>query len=208
MIWIKTLSNRLKMEYKILYYTYIMFELIVAYDKKGLIGIDGDLPWNIRADLVRFRKLTMGHIVVMGRKTFETLPNGPLEGRINVVLTRDVDNFNLGDLHENVIFSNMNTIYPLLTELYEIGQKVFIIGGAEIYDLFFHECNVIHTTVVDCSTDFIDSGEKTYFPRLSEVVDKRVFRKCEESAVMFSEDLQYQYITYHRVDDKNECKLV
>ena len=176
-----------------------MFELIVAYDKNGLIGADGGLPWNIRDDLMRFRQLTMGHIVIMGRKTFESLPNGPLRGRINVVLTRENIEGLETDQEENVYMTNMLTLFDVLGSLQQKVQKMFIIGGREIYDLLFDICTTIHATVVD--GDFSGMAtSKTYFPRLLEI--GRFFQKTNESETMFSEhDIQYQYITYERCHD-------
>jgi len=177
-----------------------MFELIVAHDKNGLIGLDGKLPWNIRADLMRFRQQTMGNIVVMGRKTFESLPNGPLQGRINVVLTREDIVLSERDSEENVYFANMRTIFQLLARLVEIGQKMYVIGGGEIYDLLFDECHAIHATVVDGDFAGQEGASKTYFPRLAEMAV--VFEKTRESEIMFSENnVEYQYITYRRRDD-------
>jgi dihydrofolate reductase len=143
--------------------------------------------------------MTMGHIVVMGRKTFESLPNGPLRGRINVVLTREIMDDSEKDREENVYFANMRTLFQLLASLVEMGQKTFVIGGAEIYDLLFDECHAIHATVVD--GDFLGNPEakKTYFPRLAEITS--VFEKTRESEIMFSDNAEYQYITYDRHDD-------
>jgi dihydrofolate reductase len=173
-----------------------MFEIIVAYDKNGLIGVDGGLPWNIRADLARFRKMTMGHIVIMGRKTFDSLPNGPLRGRINVILTRENIETSEKDREENVYIANMSTLVEGLGSLQQEGQKIFIIGGREIYDLLFDICTTIHATVVD--GDFSGMAtSKTYFPRLAEI--DRFFQKTNECETMFSDgDIQYQYITYER----------
>lgn len=173
-----------------------MFELIVAYDKNGLIGVNGGLPWNIRHDLMRFRQLTMGHIVIMGRKTFESLPNGPLRGRINVVLTRENIEGSETDQEANVYMTNMVKLFDVLGSLKQQGQKLFVIGGREIYDLLFDICTTIHATVVD--GDFSGmSTSKTYFPRLAEI--ERVFQKTNESETMCSDDtIEYQYITYER----------
>ena len=70
------------------------YELIVAMSKNGVIGNNNKLPWYIPEDLVNFSELTKGHIIIMGRKTFESLPNGPLKNRLNVVLSRTIYNNN------------------------------------------------------------------------------------------------------------------
>jgi dihydrofolate reductase len=177
-----------------------MFEIIVAYDKNGLIGVDGTLPWNIRDDLIRFSQLTMGHIVIMGRKTFESLPNGPLKGRTNVNLTRENPNMIENNMQENVYITNILSFYTVLGSLQQKGQKLFIIGGGEIYDLLFDICTTIHATVVDGDFSGKKSATNTYFPRLTEI--DKVFQKTNESNMMVSDDnMQYQYITYERRDD-------
>ena len=67
---------------------YLMnFELIVAFNKNNVIGINNTIPWYVPEDFNQFSKTTKDHIVVMGRKTFESLPNGPLKNRINVAIT-------------------------------------------------------------------------------------------------------------------------
>ena len=65
--------------------------LVVAIADNGVIGKDGGLPWHISEDLKRFKSLTMGHTIVMGRKTWDSLPRKPLPGRVNVVVTRQKD---------------------------------------------------------------------------------------------------------------------
>ena len=65
--------------------------LVVAIADNGVIGKDGGIPWHISDDMKRFKALTMGHTIVMGRKTWDSLPRKPLPGRINVVVTRQKD---------------------------------------------------------------------------------------------------------------------
>ncbi|MDE6467400.1 MAG: dihydrofolate reductase, partial [Muribaculaceae bacterium] len=98
-----------------------MISLIVAIDRKGGIGRNGDLLFHISADLKRFKALTMGNTIVMGRRTFESLPKGALPGRQNVVITRS-DSFSAPGA--DVVHS--------VEEALEVARKdVFIIGGAE-----------------------------------------------------------------------------
>ncbi len=98
--------------------------LIVAMDRSGVIGRDGGLPWHLSADLKRFKQLTMGHHIIMGRKTFESLPR-LLPGRTSVIVTRQTDFQAAGaivthDLNEAIAASRGD-------------DEAFIIGGAEIY---------------------------------------------------------------------------
>lgn len=104
--------------------------LIVAVAKNGVIGKDNKLPWHLPEDLKHFKNITTGHVVVMGRKTYESLPNGALPFRKNIVLTRD-ENYLLDDAEV------MNAIEEVLAfqELHP-DEEIYIMGGAEIYKAF------------------------------------------------------------------------
>jgi dihydrofolate reductase len=107
--------------------------MILAITKNGIIGIDNKIPWYIKADLQRFRELTTNHIVIMGRKTFESLPNGPLKNRINIVITRDQTKHHK---YENVYFTPIDEIDELIEKIQEqettSKKQVFIIGFFQI----------------------------------------------------------------------------
>ncbi len=104
-----------------------MINIIVAIAKNNCIGQGGQLPWHIPEDLKRFKKLTMGKIVVMGRKTWESLPEKfrPLPGRKNIVVTRQT-NYQVPDGVE--VFSSVERALET-----HKNNEIFIIGGAEIY---------------------------------------------------------------------------
>ena len=114
--------------------------IIVAISDTGVIGRDNKLPWRLSSDLQRFKKLTMGHPVVMGRKTFESLRR-PLPGRHNVVLTRKPEY----PVPDGVL------VYPSLekarTHCEAINaEKIFIIGGTEIYQLALPKTDILELT--------------------------------------------------------------
>ncbi|HEY8396146.1 MAG TPA: dihydrofolate reductase [Bacilli bacterium] len=96
---------------------------IVACDKNGLIGNNGALPWRVPEDLKFFKEMTYGKTVVMGRKTWESLGSKPLPGRRNIVLSRSLD-------YTDNIARSVDDILKLHAD------EVWIIGGAEIYNLF------------------------------------------------------------------------
>ena len=81
------------------------FSMIVTCSKNGMIGKDNKLLWHLPNDLKRFKSLTTNKIVIMGRKTFESLPKGPLPGRLNIILCNDDKNF----LKEDVVINKPNT---------------------------------------------------------------------------------------------------
>ena len=115
--------------------------LIVARASNGVIGVDGGLPWRISADLRRFKQITMGAPMIMGRKTFDSLP-GLLEGRRHIVLTRDPAWEEEG---AEVAHSPEDAL--------KLANRphVCVIGGAEIYRLFMCSADRIELTEIDAS---------------------------------------------------------
>lgn len=118
----------------------MIISAIVAHDKNYLIGGENKLLWHIPADLKRFKKITTGHTVVMGRKTFESIGK-PLPNRLNIILTKDKDFKAEGCL----IF---NDVISLLNDINKEGE-IFIIGGGQIYKELFPLINRIYVTLVD-----------------------------------------------------------
>jgi len=119
-----------------------MISLILAMDNHGSIGNDGDLPWGrtMKADLARFKELTTGHTIIMGRKTFESLPD-VLPKRHHFVLTRDVS-WN----YEHPLVSPFYDADMLIKYAKEADKEIFVIGGAEIYNLFLPHADKIYAT--------------------------------------------------------------
>ena len=112
--------------------------LIVARASNGVIGRDGTLPWRISADLKRFKALTMGSAMIMGRRTFDSLP-GVLPGRRHIVLTRD----------RTWSAEGAEVAYDVEEALALAGEEsVSIIGGAEIFELFLPHADRIELTEV------------------------------------------------------------
>lgn len=106
-----------------------MLNMIVAMTKDGLIGKDNSLPWNYPEDLQHFKDETMGSIVVMGRKTWDSLPIKPLPGRINMVLTND-ENWRHPGAYR--------TTFAQVMKLKQKNLSIWVMGGVEIYKLFFN----------------------------------------------------------------------
>tara|TARA_B100000945_G_scaffold313720_1_gene310229 strand:+ start:2753 stop:3241 length:489 start_codon:yes stop_codon:yes gene_type:complete len=125
--------------------------LIWAQDKKGGIGLNGKLPWHISEDLKKFKELTIESTIVMGRKTWDSLPIKPLPKRNNIVLSKNnIPNVTCFDSIQNCTeYLENNNI-----------ENVYIIGGSEIYNKFFEKADELHITFVDINTPNID----TYFP--------------------------------------------
>ena len=130
-----------------------MINIVAAMDLKQTIGLDGGLPFRNPVDMKLFRKLTLNHPVVMGRKTFESLGK-PLVLRDNIVLTR-----NKRLKYDGAICMTLENFVKV--ELPRLqGQDIFIIGGAEVYSLFINIADKMYLTVIN--TYFIGD---TYFPQ-------------------------------------------
>ncbi|MEM7466268.1 MAG: dihydrofolate reductase [Pseudomonadota bacterium] len=103
--------------------------IIVATAANGVIGRDGDLPWHISADLKRFKRITMGHPIVMGRKTFESLPRGPLPGRRNIIVTRQQKYENRTLSKDCLVVDSMSAAITATVS----HDEMMVIGGAALY---------------------------------------------------------------------------
>jgi dihydrofolate reductase len=118
-----------------------MIEIVVAVSRNGVIGRDGGLPWHISSDLKRFKEITMGKPVIMGRKTWESLPRKPLPGRRNIVITRQQGFVAPGA----DVAADLADALALCADAPEIA----IIGGGEIYRQAWHQANRLYLTEID-----------------------------------------------------------
>lgn len=119
---------------------------IAAIAKNKVIGVDGDLPWNIPEDMKFFRTKTSGHIIVMGRKTFESFPK-PLKNRLHVVITRQQDYKAPEGVH---VYSSIEEALKFCeTQVDQWGEEVFIIGGGEIYKQTLDKADQLYLTLID-----------------------------------------------------------
>ena len=129
-------------------------KIIVAADKNWGIGVNNNLLVSIPADMKFFRETTTGNVVVMGRKTLESFPNGlPLKNRVNVVLTKDVNY----QVKGAIIVHSMDELKEELKE-YD-SDNVYVIGGATIYEQLIDYCDTAYVTKIDYSYE-----ADVYFP--------------------------------------------
>ena len=142
------------------------FAAVVAHDKNRLIGGDNKLLWHLPEDLKNFKKLTLNSVVVMGRKTFESIGK-PLPKRLNVVLTRDKD-FRPNNC---IVYDDIREVIRDFAEEYQ----VFIIGGGEIYKQFFPHIKRIYVSLVD--GEYVGD---TYFPEYNSDEWKCLFEEQKE----------------------------
>lgn len=118
--------------------------LVVATSANNAIGLNGELPWHLPADLRQFKQVTMGKPIVMGRRTWDSIGR-PLPGRLNIVITRQ----RAFQADGAVVVSSPAAALKAAGDVDEIA----IIGGAEIYELFLPKASRIYLTLVDCHVD-------------------------------------------------------
>ena len=159
-----------------------MLSIIVAKAKNNVIGKDNKLIWHLSEDLKRFKKLTTGHTIIMGRKTFESLGR-ILPNRKHVILCNDKQ-LNIDD--ENVeIIDDIN-----LLEKYEKSEEEnFVIGGATIYKLLMPKAKKMYITQID--KDF--EGD-VFFPEID--LKEWNIQNIEKGPKDNENDFEYKYITY------------
>lgn len=157
-------------------------KLIVVVDSAWAIGKDGDQLVYIPADLKRFQTLTMGHPVILGRKTLATFPEGrPLKGRRNLILSR------------NASFSpNGGEVYPSLEDLLKAApEDAFVIGGESVYRALLPRCDTAYITKINHAYP-----ADSFFPNLDE---DDAWRLAEEEAPLEHQGVSFQYLTYRRI---------
>ena len=159
--------------------------LIVNADKNWGIGKNNELLVHIPNDMKMFRQMTTGKVVVMGRKTLESFPNGlPLKNRTNIVLTGNKD-YNVKDA---II---VHTVEELLEEIKKYpSEEVYCIGGDSVYKQLLPYCDTAHVTKIDFAYE-----ADSYFPNLDEKEEWEITADSEEQTYF---DLEYQFLKYEK----------
>lgn len=150
-----------------------MINIIACLDKEGAIGHQNQLLFHIRKDMERFRLLTTGHTIIMGRKTYESLPHGALPHRQNIVISHDTPN-----LKDCIVCHSLKEALSLCEEDLSCVNKddIFIIGGASIYQQALPLADRMYLTIVDK----ISPNADTYFPKWDEEEWMICYKKQEE----------------------------
>jgi dihydrofolate reductase len=162
-----------------------MISIIAAVSDDWGIGKDNKLIWNISEDLKRFKKLTSGSTVIMGKKTWESLPRRPLPGRTNIVLT---------DVPDEIIDDSI-TAYSIEDALNKCkqGEEIFVIGGGSVYRNFMPIADRLYITHVHEK-----APADVYFPEIDlntwEIIEKEDFPESKTITI------PYTYIIYGRSD--------
>lgn len=155
--------------------------IIVATAKNGVIGVNNTLPWHLPEDLKRFRALTTGHHIVMGRKTYDSLGR-LLPNRTTVIVTRNAD-YKV----ESALIAN-----SLSDAIKKCGDddEIFLIGGAELYKDALKVANKLYMTQIDLSVE----GD-AFFPEL----DSANWQETSREAFTSAQGLGFTYVTYYKV---------
>lgn len=161
-----------------------MISVIVAIAQNGVIGCDNRLLWHISEDLRRFKAITSGHPVIMGRKTYESLGR-PLPNRTNVIVTRKEDYKANGCV---VVNSLKSACYDLFTP----EEEVFVIGGGEIYTQAMEFADRFYLTVVHK-----DYQGDTVFPAWDKEQWQEISREYHDRGEKF--ESPYEFIDYERI---------
>ena len=155
---------------------------IVAVDRNWAIGREGDQLVYLKEDLKRFRTLTAGHAIIVGRKTLATFPGGrPLKGRDNLILTRDPDLWVEG----GQVFHRVEDLLAAAPE------DAFVVGGSQVYEALLPWCDTVYVTHIDA--DF--PGCDAFFPNLDA---QGGWTAGEEGEPLEENGLTYHYVTYRR----------
>ncbi|MCP1967901.1 dihydrofolate reductase [Bradyrhizobium elkanii] len=162
--------------------------LVVAVAENGVIGKDNAIPWRLKSDLRRLKAITLGKPVVMGRKTFESLPR-PLPGRTNIVVTRDANYRARGAIVTNS-FENAHAI-ALGDALRRFATEIAIIGGAEIYAQWMGIADRLEITEVHARPD----GD-TWFDKIDAKAWEEVARVRNPAGP--DDSVDFSYVTYRR----------
>lgn len=161
-----------------------MLSIIVAKAKNNIIGKDNQLVWNLPADSKRFKELTEGHTIIMGRKTFESLGK-VLPNRKHIVFTQNPD-FKVNDENVEIVHSLLQ-----IQEYMECDEECFIIGGATIYNFLMPYVEKMYVTQIN--RDF--EGD-SFFPRIDEDKWKEVSR--EKGQQDEENNLDYDFVVYEK----------
>ena len=176
-----------------------MLSAIVCMDSFCGIGKDGDLLYKIPEDMQRFKELTMGHCVIMERKTWNSIGNKPLSGRTNIIISNTL-NFSMPETNKyNSEFETSVDIWKDITEekikfYAEQSEEYFVIGGQSIYKMFLPYCDKVYATIVDV----LLSAADTYFP----IEDFIGNFDCISNIQSHNDEVEYHFKEYININKR------
>ena len=161
-----------------------MLSILVAVAENGAIGKDNDLIWYLSDDLKRFKALTTGHTIIMGRKTFESLPKGALPNRTNVVLTKDKSKS-----YPNCLM--LHSVEEIIEKYAEDSEEHFIIGGGQLYADLLPFAKRIYLTRVHHSFE-----ADVFFPEIE--MEEWLVESEEKHSVSEKNEFPYSFVNLVR----------
>ncbi len=167
-------------------YIFMLISIIVGVGRNNEIGCNNDLLWKLPADMKHFKEITTGHSIVMGRKTFESLPKGALPNRVNIVLSRN----KAVSFNNCLVFSSIEEVVGSQRDT----EELFIIGGSEVYKQTISLADKLYLTRVDAEFDNAD----TFFPE----IDYSEWKEISREEHFSDENNPYNY-TFLELERKN-----
>lgn len=160
----------------------IEINIIVAMNKDRVIGVDNRLPWHLSEDLQHFRKLTLNNVVIMGRKTYESI-GMPLPNRENIIISRNTDY-----ISQLKVFSNLEDAILYAKSL---KRSIFIIGGGELYNYAMSIATKLFVTEIE-----LDVKDATvYFP----IINYLEWELIEKKSFISKDNIKYHFCEYKRL---------
>jgi dihydrofolate reductase/thymidylate synthase len=168
---------------------------IVAFCKNRGIGKNNVIPWNLKDDILFFKTITTNNMVVMGRKTYESIPDKhkPLSNRLNIVLTRNPEKYK--SEHSNLVYTDSFNVFSVLNQYSLKYCNVFIAGGTEIFNLFYNKINTLYVTNIEKEYD-VD----THFPQITNDFTLLKYSKNHWSD---EENCFFRFMKYERNRESN-----
>lgn len=160
-----------------------MITVIAAIGKNGELGKENDLIWHLPNDLKRFKKITSGHHVIMGRKTFESLGK-PLPKRTTIIITRNKDYYVEGCITVNSLEEALKAAEP--------DPNPYVLGGAEIYNQAIKIADTLDLTLVESNFE-----ADVFFPKIDKTIWKEISR--EHFSADQTHQYDYSFVTYKKV---------
>jgi dihydrofolate reductase len=161
--------------------------LIVAMASNRVIGLNNKMPWHLSADLKKFKKITMGSPILMGRKTHESIGK-PLPGRANIIISRNLDYRQDGCF----VFNDLKTA---LDQTCTNAEEIFVIGGSDIYEAILPMADAIYLTLINK----VFEGD-TFFPE----IDFNVWSEVEREDIKDDPDAAFSY-SFLKLEKTNRC---
>lgn len=163
-----------------------MLKAIVAVSPEGIIAIDGKMPWNVSEDLQRFKRITINSVVIMGRKTFESIGQRPLPNRINFIISRKESK----EIEDTTWFNSIDSAISEAQLLYP-EKDIYIMGGASLYSQTLPICDELELTIIKREYVNYKEGERLYLKEFPSIID-RLFK---ERTAAFTDYATYKNYT-------------